>query len=362
MKEIAIIGAGPIGCYTAKLLAEKGFNVTVFEEDKKIGLPIRCTGLLSQKMSFLKIPENIILNELNKVQIHSKNNKIEIKLNRNELVICREKFDNYLYNLAKEKGVKFYLGYKFKKCENNEIIFENGFCFKYDYLIGADGPNSEIRKIINPNYVNKKTNNKFWIGVQSDVNGNFNKNEFQVYLGQEFKDFFGWEVPINNKTARVGFASYKRNKLGENKLCIKNLSGGLIPVYEPNLIVIKNNIALVGDAATHVKATTGGGLIQGLVSSKEIVEKLSKGNYNTLYNKDLKIHKVFYIHLILRKIFNQFSDKDYDYLLKLCNKEKIKKIIGKSNRENPKKMILNIIYNEPRFLKYLVKIRLKDFL
>ena len=129
MKKIAIIGAGPIGCYTAKLLSEKGYNVTVFEEDKKIGLPVRCTGLLSQKISFLDIPKEIILNELNKVKLISKNNEIEIKLNRNELVICREKFDKYLYNLAKEKGVKFHLGHKFKKCDKDKIIFENGFEF-----------------------------------------------------------------------------------------------------------------------------------------------------------------------------------------------------------------------------------------
>ena len=50
---IVIIGAGPVGCYAAYLLAKKGKKVAVFEEHKKIGRPVHCTGIVTS--SFGKI-------------------------------------------------------------------------------------------------------------------------------------------------------------------------------------------------------------------------------------------------------------------------------------------------------------------
>ncbi|MEM4264021.1 MAG: NAD(P)-binding protein, partial [Candidatus Woesearchaeota archaeon] len=42
---ISIIGAGPVGSFAAYLLAKAGFEVSIFEEHEKIGLPVQCTGL-----------------------------------------------------------------------------------------------------------------------------------------------------------------------------------------------------------------------------------------------------------------------------------------------------------------------------
>ena len=43
-KTIAIIGAGPAGIYTARLLANQGCRVTLFEQNPKIGRKLRITG------------------------------------------------------------------------------------------------------------------------------------------------------------------------------------------------------------------------------------------------------------------------------------------------------------------------------
>ena len=354
--KIGIIGAGPIGCYIGMLLA-KDHDVKIFDMKEKIGLPVRCTGLLSKEISHFKIDDKIILNRIENIKVKSKNQYVNFKLKKKELVLCRASFDEQIYNLAKKNNVKFFFNKKFIEFKNNIASFETNkknelFKIKFDFLIGADGPNSKVRNLINKN----KTKN--WIAIQSDVinKKDVEKDTFEVYLGEEFKDFFGWKVPVNDELSRVGFASKKRNLEAEKKLKIKNLSGGLIPVYNPNLVVIKNNIALVGDAATHVKATTGGGLIQGLNGALEIYNIINnkniRNNNQIIKNKNLKLHKTLKLHLLLRNILNEFSDKDYDYLLKLCNQNKIKKIISENDREKPLKMILKIILKEPKFLKY----------
>ena len=38
--DIAIIGAGPIGCYAGYLLAKNGHTVSIYENHPQIGLPI----------------------------------------------------------------------------------------------------------------------------------------------------------------------------------------------------------------------------------------------------------------------------------------------------------------------------------
>ena len=57
---ISIIGAGPAGLYTAYLLAKQGREVNVFEQDKEIGLPIQCTGIITSHLKrFTEIKKRI---------------------------------------------------------------------------------------------------------------------------------------------------------------------------------------------------------------------------------------------------------------------------------------------------------------
>ena len=126
--------------------------------------------------------------------------------------------------------------------------------------------------------------------------------------------------------------------------------GGMIPIYNKNLVVKKGNIMIVGDAATHVKATTGGGIIPGMMGAREIVELLGK---EIIKNKDLRLDKELRLHYIARMILNRFTNKDYNYLIKLCNKEKVKKILEKESRDKPSKFMFKLLGKEPRLLYFL---------
>src|SRR3989344_8997191 len=68
---VSIIGGGPIGNYTAALLAQKGYEPTVYEEHDVIGKPIQCTGIATIYLGDIlntlteKVPKDFTINIIN---------------------------------------------------------------------------------------------------------------------------------------------------------------------------------------------------------------------------------------------------------------------------------------------------------
>jgi len=364
---IYIIGAGPIGSYTAFLLAKAGKKVQLFEEHQKIGTPIQCTGLITSELEkFLPLKKQFIQNKITKVKVNSKNNSTIFNLTKPELVIDREKFDKHLCNLATSRGSKLFMGHKFIQLKNNHLIFQTSpqsklikipFDKKKDILIGADGPTSKVSKIIN------KKEKTYALGMQARIKTSKPQptNLYQVFLGKSYGSF-SWIVPETKNIIKIGtltknstqFRKFINNYKKTNKGKIIDYPSGIIPIYKKTTIQ-KNNIYLVGDSANQIKNTTGGGIIYGLHSAKILTNSIiKKQDYQKQWNRQIKLHLI--AHNIIYKLFNKFTDKDFDLLINLCSKPKIKKIIQNSNREKPIKMLFKLIKTQPKFLLFTKKL------
>ena len=128
--------------------------------------------------------------------------------------------------------------------------------------------------------------------------------------------------------------------------------GGLIPMYEPKLRTKKDKVYLIGDAAMQVKATTGGGIIQGLKGAEALADSIiNKKDYERGWRKE--IGKDLLLHLKMRNIMDKFKDKDWDLLIKLFKKDNIKKIIERFDRDYPSRFLFKLILKEPRLLYFL---------
>lgn len=353
---ISVIGAGPAGSYCAYLLAKKGFEVHVFEEHPKAGLPVQCTGIVTKNL-FKYVPKSreFVINHFNKVQVVAPNNDYaDIPLE--EYLLDRAKFDNYLLNKALEAGAQVHFSHRFMGFKNNKAILKTkqGLVSSHaNYFIGADGPNSSVAKAAG---IFRKR--EFLVGMQARVRGHFSPHTFTTFFGSRIAPgFFAWVVPESITTARIGLATKNNtNYYFQNFIKALNFQpieyqGGLIPVYNPKQKIQKDNIFLVGDAATFTKATTGGGLVMGLESGRILCKSVIKdGNY---FKSIKKIKFSLRMHSLIRKNLNRLEDKDYVSLTKITNKKRVKNILKNGNREFPSMMILKMFLAEPRLIKFL---------
>ncbi len=356
--NISIIGAGPGGSFLAKLMAQKGHDVTIYEDHPCVGIPVQCTGIVTKKFLELSpIKKEFLVNEMKKVRIVAPNNQAtEIPLH--EYVLDRAKLDQYLVNCAIDAGAKLHIKHRFLGlCDGKIQIKHEGKIIekKTDIIVGADGPLSDVAKsagIYHPR--------QMFIGHQATIRGNFEKEVFTTYFGKIAPGFFAWVVPESETIARVGLAT-TTNPQNHFKKLLEQIKGtqiaiqaGPIPWYTGKETVEKNNIYLVGDAAGLAKATTGGGIITAMKSSKILAECIETGKN---YTKELKpLRTMLWLHKIIRHALNNFTDQEYNQLIQMMNKQSIKEVLTKYTREEPAKILPRMLLHEPRFLKFATKI------
>ena len=386
---ITIVGAGPAGSYLAYLLAKQGQQVKVIEEHSVIGSPVQCTGIVTHSIEkFFKLKKEVIAKRLDKVIVASKHSRISISVD--EIVMWRDKFDQFVAQMAEDAGAEYLPSHKFmgfdgkKEIKAKDRKKDKIVSIKADAIVGADGPYSAVARAagINSNSKSKKIENFLadrgghertgmqpaenpknfhtnYIGMQAKVRLRMDTSSFETYFGSNFPDFFGWCVPESEGTARIGigcfenaqehFYKFLKSRTGNNEiLCWES---GLIPLYNPKKIIQKDNVYLIGDAASQVKATTGGGIIPSLKAAKTLCDCIvNSKDYNTEFKG--KSGKELLMHLRIRNILNKFSDEDYDRLLGLMNQEKVRKILKKYDRDTPLPLVASLLLKEPRFLLF----------
>lgn len=350
--NINIIGAGPIGSYTAYLLSKKGHQVNLFEEHAEIGKPVQCTGLVTPTIKdYLPKTNQFIINQTKKILLQSPHNQAVI--NKKEFILDRAQLDNFLAQKAQDSGTQLYTYHQLIKKDKTHLIFKHKNKtkkIKQEITIGADGPLSKTAKIFNfPNQ------NKFYYGYQARIKGHFNPDQYQVNFNNNVAPkFFSWLVPEDQITARIGLATPTpsnqqfQNLIKPHKKNIINLQAGLIPVYNPKIKTQHQNTLLIGDAATQVKATTGGGLIPGLKAAQQLAKAISNNqNYPKLWQKAL--HPSLKKHLLIRNALNKFSNQDYDFLIKSINTKNFKNY----NREHLNfTNLTKILIKNPRLIYF----------
>tara|TARA_Y100000310_G_scaffold89923_1_gene87164 strand:+ start:113665 stop:114750 length:1086 start_codon:yes stop_codon:yes gene_type:complete len=360
--QITIIGAGPIGCYVGYLLASKGHSVNIYENHPYVGSPIQCTGLLTADFDqFGFNMDSFLVNTFVNIEVYSPKNKLIVA--QKEYLVCRKKFDNFFAQMALNAGVKIHVSHTFIRKEGDVVVIKDAVKaiekkVLSDIIIAADGPLSPTAKAYG--FYHPKRENYF--GVQATVEGKFDVTSFKTYFGDVCPELFAWVVPESKKLARVGLGMRKNSRqyfekfMSAHGYTVKEMQAGTIPVYHPKQKLVKENCYLLGDAAGYVKATTLGGLVPGLKQAEILADCLENGKDYEMEVKPLA--KKLKLHLMIRKIFDKFSNKDWDKLVGYVAKPSVQKVFEKYTRDNPIPLVTMALLKEPRFLlfgKYLFK-------
>jgi geranylgeranyl reductase family protein len=368
--DVAVVGAGPVGSTFARYIADEGFKVAMFERKREVGIPLQCAGLLGKKIMDVNIlPDEYILNKVYGAYLHSPSDKI-LKVARKApeaYVIDRVGYDKFLAEQAVDAGVELLLNHKVEdlNIKTGEIDVGNKIKknFKAEVIIGADGHASCVSDEFN-------TQSKSVMAAQYllDVGEEaFDIHNVHLYANSHISPGFLWAIPVSNSMVRVGlFANMDYTGLNQvlkdfinSEDIFKDASiikkyQGFIPVYNSKKNIVKDRTILLGDAASQVKPTTGGGLIIGFECAKMAAKTVSKalrmGDYTILKEYEKEYKKRFKgelkIQLEVQRIFESLTDEDLDQMfikLKEGNAEELISEYGDMDTQSTliKEMIKN---------------------
>ncbi|GAI30340.1 unnamed protein product, partial [marine sediment metagenome] len=127
MYDILVIGAGPIGSYTAYQLADLGFEVILMEEDDEVGKNVICTGVIStEAFQRFNLPKRSIISEIETITFFSPSS-VTIDYTSSStlaLVVDRGLFDRGILEQARNKGVDVRLGEKICQVNSHQDFVE----------------------------------------------------------------------------------------------------------------------------------------------------------------------------------------------------------------------------------------------
>lgn len=110
--DIIVVGAGPIGSYTAYQLAKTGLNVGIFEKNLSIGEDVNCTGLISEEcFKHFDLPREAILRQVDSIKAYSPSGNYIRYQSASPLayIVSRSFFDQEMNRMAVREGVTTYL-------------------------------------------------------------------------------------------------------------------------------------------------------------------------------------------------------------------------------------------------------------
>ncbi len=309
-----IIGAGPAGLRCAKILAENNEDFLLLEKNPDIKRKI-CTGLwgITDKTNYMRLPKNLFQRKFNKVIISTKNRKFEIKTKKPfAATLNRKELSRYMLKEIKKIGVReICFNSHVSKIGKNFVVVNNKKIF-FEYLVGADGSSSLVRK-----HLGLKTN-KYVVGIQYWVNQKINFPEIHLDV-DKFSYWYGWVAPHKNKFS-IGIGGdpsimpVQEMKENLNSWCKeKNIK----PTGDIEGAIINSdyqgykfeNKFLIGDAAGFASALTGEGIYFAMASGEDVAKTILDKNYNPLLIKEvLKIKEKHESILNMRRI-NKYSAK-----------------------------------------------------
>lgn len=357
--DAIVVGGGPVGCYAALNLAKLGVEVSVFEEHSEIGLPSHCAGHISIKslrnVGYYPLPNGIIQNTFDTANFYSPQGT-KFSLHLSQPVTCaldRARFDQHIAEQAKAAGANFVMGTRVQSLLKVDG-YVKGVNFERDrkqeqalskIVLDAEGVSSRLLRQAGLKVLKPKG---LVYAVEAEIEGvqDTEAHAVEVYFGGSYAPgFYGWLIPKPDGTAKLGLATNKGNPqdylkrlMTKHPVAKKQLAKAKITKIGYHAITLggpiernyANGFLALGDCASQVKPTTGGGVIFGLTCAKIAAETVSQAlqrgdvSSNALQPYQKRCSDLlsfdFQVMLRLRRFLDSLSDERLDEMLRFVGK------------------------------------------
>ncbi|HEV2284168.1 MAG TPA: NAD(P)/FAD-dependent oxidoreductase [bacterium] len=287
--DVVVVGAGPGGAEAARAAAGQGLRALLLEEHRTVGLPTHCTGKLSlHAFREFDLPPALAVNALSAAVFHSPGG-VAVHVRRpsaDSYVVDRVRFDRWLVERAACAGAEVMTGVRV----THAARWGGALRVRGDYAGRAGTFEAEARTVIDaegacprlPASLGLRLARTYANGLQYEMRGigGLTADTPEMFFGRDTAPgFFAWLLPLDRETARIGLAvdpretphapvRYLERLLAAHPALRRRAAGaaivrkvgGRIPMLTAGAPTARHGVLVVGDAAGHVKATSGGGI------------------------------------------------------------------------------------------------------
>lgn len=388
--DAIIVGAGPAGLLAANKIAEGGHKALVLEEHERVGEPDHCAGLLSTSglaSLGLNPPDDVIQNTVSGARIHAPSgHSLFIERGKREaFVIDRRRFDSWLAKTATENGIDITTGRKVIHVSGSKQVPQSiktaSKTYEAKVVLIAEGARSVLSKSVGFPTVSKGSKLPAY---QYEIRGaDIEDDLVEMFYGRQLAPgFFAWIIPLGEGKARVGLASRSKSKIRLESAFrnhpiistrLKNMKivrrmGGIVLVSQPVSRLSTDGLAIAGDTAGLVKATTGGGVIIGgltaRIAGETINEALQRDDVTRqgLSQYDKRCRATYYRELqtmyLAQRALTSLTDKGLDSVVRDAHDMGLLEIVRREGDMDLQGNVIRKLVSNPRaFLLGLKAVR-----
>ncbi|MBI4214384.1 NAD(P)/FAD-dependent oxidoreductase [archaeon] len=334
-----IVGASIVGSYLASLT-----GMDVWERNsEQVEKP--CSTLVSRRGYvdlFGSSFDDLIINKVRGAVIHADGEQLTVDRKESvAFVVSRAGLQQRLAETAESNGARINYA-KAWKGEQDDIV------------VGADGAASGVARSIGVKH-------DYFYAFQAHASMKQDPDYVHLYFGDYSRGLFAWGIPHSENEVELGLGVRNANAGDSFRLFCSSLGvrfedtwkrqAALIPVFDASQPTVRENVALVGDSAAQVKATTGGGIVFGCRCANLLADCIRRGNVQSYerawrerYERDLKLHLWF----------RRFLDRaDMPSLIRELRENGVPELLSRhGDMDNPGGLALRLAL-KPAFWKHL---------
>jgi digeranylgeranylglycerophospholipid reductase len=374
--DVAIVGAGPAGCFSAAGLAERGIDVLVLEKERLPKPAPVCTGVIGiGAFDEFDLPRESILSEVRDISLFSPSGKEISYCPESPLAyaVDRRVFDDALRSKAERAGAIF-VGEAncrdFRICNEWVEISASGFDspIRARIVVVASGYSPALMGKLGLERIGDH-----FEGVQVEASMTDLQRKTEIYVGKSVApSSFAWVLPIAPDRARIGLTTPRNSSYHLSRFLmteplhtrVKSVTDAVrrpIPWGKVKKS-FADRILVVGEAAGQVKSTTHGGLYYGLIGAQcaahTAIEAFDEGDFS---RSVLARYEERWRNIIgreidsgyrLRKYYAKMSDAIVERFFDMSAKDGIMKAVHERARFDWHEEVIGSLFKHPLLKKF----------